>query len=200
MARVKTFTNSGSLLPGDLNSIEDDYEFGYSTYKDHVIFDERAWSFANSPVAGTFILGKDFANSQGAGTPAGNAGAVASNFVFYLDPADRLVGARINKYRVRAQVIVNAVAPTTNWTVGLYPVTSFAGGSGNPPIINTLGAVITGSTIVFTAPALNTQTQSNSGDFNAPAAGFYVLAVVNSGSAAVGSATIVRAVLQNRHV
>jgi hypothetical protein len=55
MARVKTFTNGGSLLPSDLNAIEDDYEFAFSTYKD--IADRLGG--LDRAAAGVYLWGKN---------------------------------------------------------------------------------------------------------------------------------------------
>jgi hypothetical protein len=191
VARFKTFFNGAALLPGDLNAIEDDYEFTFSTYKDII---ERMGAGVTSPAAGTYLMAT---SGGGTLTPVPNA---AQGYVFYFDPADRTANTRGNKYRVRGQVIVNAVAPTTNWTIGLYPVATWGGASGSSPTVATLGTVVAGSTIAFNAPAANSQNQGNSGDFTAPAAGYYVLAVVNSGAAAVGSFVSVFATLQFRQV
>jgi hypothetical protein len=194
MARVKTFVNGGSLLPGDLNSIQDDYETAFSTYKSGTI--ERFASSAAAPVAGTYVLH----GGTGAGQLAVVPVTLANYRPFYIDPADFTAGSRTNKLRLRAQLFTNAVAPATNWTVGLYPVATYGGASGAEPTIATLGAVVAGSTIAFNAPGVTSQSQGNSGDFTAPAAGYYVFAVVNSGAAAAGAVVGVRSVLQVRQV
>jgi hypothetical protein len=99
-----------------------------------------------SPAAGTYLMAT---SGGGTLTPVPNA---AQGYVFYFDPADRTANTRGNKYRVRGQVIVNAVAPTTNWTIGLYPVATWGGASGSSPTVATLGTVVAGSTIAFNAP------------------------------------------------
>lgn len=194
MARVKTFVNGGSLLPGDLNSIQDDYEFGFSTYKE---LPGRSAYVPSGQVAATLIL----ANADGTqSVAAAAAGSVPAITAFYLDPADLTANTRSNKYRVRAACHVNAVAPAANFTVGLYPVATWGGASGADPIIATLGAVVAGSTIAFNAPAASSAGQGNSGDFTAPAAGWYALAVVVSATTAANSRVSLRAVVQNRQV
>jgi hypothetical protein len=64
--------------------------------------------------------------------------------------------------------------------------------------VATVGSVIAGSTVAINTPT--TQIAGNSGDFTAPAAGFYLFGVVNSGNAAAGSMQAVRAALQVRQV
>ena len=192
MARVKTFVNGGSLLPGDLNSMEDDYEFAFSTYKEL----RTGSGTASAPAAGTYVIPTD-ASSGGPGIAAV---PVVATYAFYFDPADRTANTRTTQYRLRAQVITNAVAPATNWTIGLYPVATWGGASGSAPTVLTLGTVVTGSTVAVNAPAATTASQGNSGDFTAPAAGWYVFGVVNSGAAAAGSSLVVTAALQARQV
>jgi hypothetical protein len=119
--------------------------------------------------------------------------------VIYLDPADYAVTGRATKYRVRATLLSNANAPTVNFTVGLYPLTGVAGAT-SLQITPTLGTVTSGSTVAFTAPSASSTNQSNSGDFTAPAAGYYALAVAVSGSPAANSGISIRAELQARTV
>lgn len=192
MARVKTFTNGGSLLPGDLNSMEDDYEFAFSTYKDLV----RRGGTASAPAAATYVLLYEGVTGGPLVVPARSdqAGPI------YIDPTDYTANTRSNKLRVRAGVINDAVAPAVNFTIGLYPVATWGGASGSVPTVATLGAVVAGSTVAINTPAAAGPTIGNSGDFTAPAAGWYVLGVVVSGAAAAGSDMTFAATLQCRQV
>jgi hypothetical protein len=116
--------------------------------------------------------------------------------VVYIDPADIAYGALTTKYRVQASCLTNATAPAITFTVGLYPVSAVAGGAGAVSI--TLGTVATGSTVVFTTPSSSTRSNGNSGDFAAPAAGYYALGVVASGSQAANSNAFISARLVGR--
>jgi hypothetical protein len=191
MARVKTFVNGGSLLPGDLNSIEDDYEASFATYK---AFGSHSNYRLDAPGSGTFVI---VSGGSGTGVVAGS-GATAGLGAFYLDPAWATSGTRSNFWRLQATCLVNNTAPTVNFTVGLYPVTSPAGGAATMTM--TLGTVVTGSTCVFNTPGANSLTAMNSGDFAAPASGFFAFGVVVSSSSAANSAILVRAGLQYRQV
>lgn len=191
MARFKTFSNGGSLLPGDLNSIEDDHDIAFSSYK--TILEARPTVIGSSAAAGTYPLG-----SQEAAMTAASDGIQARS-IFYFDPADHdasAIVARTTKLRVRAFVMTNSTAPGTTFTVGLYPVSAVTGTDPDA----TLGTVTSGSTVAVATPALSTRNQGNSGDFTAPAAGYYALAVVLAGSTAAVSVTVVRALLQMRQV
>lgn len=190
MARYKTFANGGDLLPADLNSIEDDHDLAFSTYK-LVGGSDRASLIGASAAAATYPLG-----AQEAAVTAA-ADGVGGRSIFYLDPADWAAGSvvsRTTKLRVRAWVVPNSTQPNTTFTVGLYPVT---GSSGADPDA-TLGTVVTGSTVALSSFTNSTPKQGNSGDFTCPAAGFYALAVVLAGSSAASSATLVAAALQMR--
>lgn len=118
--------------------------------------------------------------------------------VVYVDPADNSIAGLTTKYRVNAVCFTNATAPAANFTVGLYPITANAGGAG--AITMTNGAVVTGSTILFTAPALSTQNQNNSGDFTGLAAGYYALGVVISAITAASSRVVLSAKLSVHNV
>lgn len=192
MAKIKTFVNGGSLLPGDLNAISEDYEGGFG-FKKHL---QAANSRLDAPTAGTYLLG---AGTSGVGVAA--AGATAGLAAFYLNPADyeeSSVNKRTVKLNVQATAITNAVAPAITFTVGLYPVSAAAGAEAVVSL--TLGIVTSGSTAAFATPAKETLTQAGSGLFTCPSAGFYALCVVVSGSATAKSSTAIRANLQMSQV
>jgi hypothetical protein len=188
VAKLKTFVNGGSVLPGDLNNMEEDYE-GAFAFKKHVVSQSTR---LDAPGAGTFLLG---AGTTGVGVEHG--GATAGLAAFYLTPTDyeeSPVNKRTVKLNVQASVITNATAPTITFTVGLYPVSAAAGGE--TAVTLTLGSVVTGSTAVFTSPGKETLTEAASGLFACPSAGFYALGVVTSGGAAAKSSAAIRALLQ----
>lgn len=194
MARVKTFSNGGTLVPTDLNSIEDDYEYAFSTYKSVPTLESpQPGAIAASTTAATYIWGYQGIYAQGSAASIYLGG-------FYLDPAEVTAGTRANKLRLRAQCATNSVAPTVNFTFGLYPISAFGGGSNQVPYINTLGTVVSGSTIAFNTPSASTQTDSNSGDFTWPAAGWYSFGVVVSGTVAANSIPSFLVKLQYRQV
>lgn len=193
MAKLKTFVNGGSLLPGDLNNMEEDYEGAFG-FKKHL---QAANSRLDAPTAGTYLLG---AGTSGVGVVAAT-GATAGLAAFYLNPADyeeSSVNKRTVKLNVQATAITNAVAPAITFTVGLYPVSAAAGAEADVSL--TLGTVTSGSTAAFATPAKETLTQAGSGLFTCPSAGFYVLGVVVSGSATAKSSTAIRANLQMSQV
>jgi hypothetical protein len=190
VARVKTFTNGGSLLPGDLNSIEDDYEFAFSTYKQTLTFGSVALG-ASTGVSGTVYV---LTPAHG-GVILAAAGSTPGGYpVYYYDPADWLGNTRTTKLRIRATVNVGGTAPATTVTVGLYQITGLTAGA------YTVSAVIAGSTVAFATPGANTQNQNNSGDFTAPSAGQYVLGYTLSAATAAGSSMAISALLQMRQV
>lgn len=195
MARVKTFTNGGSLLPGDLNSIEDDFEFAFSTYKP-VGYTARGGLMGNGQAANTFVLGPADTSALVSPLPVN----VHSQYAFYLDATDFTANTRANKLRVRAQLISAGAPGAITVTFGLYPVSTF-GTTGAPgePTITALGAVVGGSTVAFATPGANTQLQGNSGDFSAPSPGWFVLAAVTSGAWAA-QFSVARAEVQLRQV
>ena len=153
-----------------------------------------AGSHIAGKVAGTYGLGY--------GTPfvASGAGALYPLAMVYIDDADYpSVRDEPAKLRVRAQLCVNDVAPTGTFTVGLYPVTRPATSGGAGVSIMTLGAVVAGSTVVFTAPAADAILSGVGADFNIPANGFYVIGVVTTATIAVSSLVQINSQLQHHN-
>lgn len=111
--------------------------------------------------------------------------------VIYLDPADYAITGRTTKLRLRAHHITGGTAPGVTFNVGLSTV------SVNPVA---LSAFVAGSTVTFTTTAANTLAQGNSGDFTIPSAGYYVIAVTNSGTTAASGGSVLSYQLQLRHV
>lgn len=175
-------SNFTSLL-GNLNT---DFEPAFSSYK----------------VVEAASCGLDAFSITGAGTYviSGNGGSVglasastASVGVFYLDPANWAASSRTTKYRVLAELPTKGTAPGQTSTFGLYPVSATSGGA------VTLGTVTSGSTVAI-ASNTNTLNQGNSGDFTAPAAGFYAFAVVSAGAWTGGSSAVCKLRLLMRQV
>lgn len=136
----------------------------------------------------------DAAGAQTAGLHEGGAasptGAFGSLGVYYLDPADYPSEA---KFRVKCSILTNDVAPTSTFTAGLYPITTPGGAAAT--VTGPFGTVVSGSTAVIAAPALDTKNQAVSTDFTPPAAGWYSLGIVIAGNMVANSAAGVRATL-----
>lgn len=144
----------------------------------------RGAYMAAGAAAGTYLLN--------ASAAAALASPASSGTAFYEDPADYATGIRTTKYRLKASALPNATGPSTGFTFGLYPLTF--GGAANTMTF-TLGTVIAGST--FTISAVGGQ--GNSGDFTAPAAGYFAIGVVTTSAIAAGSLVHLDATLQMRH-
>lgn len=142
--------------------------------------------------SGTFVL------PLSGGTPFASPFTVAgiNSPTLWIDDADYTISGRNTRLRVRAVVSVNGTAPTSTFTVGLYPVT-FSGGAS--VLTGTLGAVVASSTAAVVAPAINASTPAVSADFAVPADGHYVFAVVVAGAVAASSKCLVMAQLQQHY-
>jgi hypothetical protein len=143
--------------------------------------------------AGTYLLG------QGTAMSVSGTGALAPVNLIYIDSGDfPTVNGLTPKLRIRATITVNNVAPTGNFTVGLYPITSGAGGTGLK--IYTVGTVVTGSqATTVTTPAGSSATHVTGSDFALPANGLYALAVLTTATVAASSLVHVVALLQSRN-
>lgn len=158
-----------------------------SAYK--TLVDWRYGVLADTVTAGTYVM------FDGMVLPTANSSPFAA---VYLDPADHAVTGLTTRYRVRGVWITNTqAAPAITCTFGLYPVATAAGAA--DVVSMTLGTVVTGSTAAIASPAVSTRNQAVSGDFTAPAAGYYALSVVTSGTPVADSRGILLAYLQGRN-
>lgn len=131
-------------------------------------------------------------------TKSAVGGATQSPVSIYFDDADYTVAGKTQKLRVRAQAYVGGTAPATTLTVGLYPISSVGGAGGL--LVATLGTVVSGSTVAFASPAINSKNEGNSGDLTIPADGHYVLGVALAGTTAVNATVGLSVQLQTRSV
>lgn len=125
---------------------------------------------------------------------------IFSNDMHYLNPADYAASGRTTKYRLRTMLGVNSVAPAATFTFGMYPVTVAGyGGSGSENTYG-FGAVVPGSTVVYTTPSASSTAFTASADFTPPAAGMFAFIVAVSTTPNANSVLDLRASLQYRQV
>jgi hypothetical protein len=136
---------------------------------------------AGAAAAGTYISRRDLAT-----TTAVPVTAVTS--VVYLDPDNWAASGRTVRYSLRGSVITNAVAPTATYAFALFPVATWGGASGAAPTAATIGAAVAGSTTTtIVAPAAAGPSTPVTAEFDAPAAGWYVVGMVQTGAAAANA-------------
>lgn len=146
-------------------------------------------------VAGTYGMG------QGDPIAISGTGTLYPLNTIYIASADYpTVGGVAPKLRIRAQLYVNDVAPTGNFTFGLYPITRPATSGGAGLNIYTLGTVVTGSNgATFTAPAADSIGFATGADFALPSDGHYVIGIVTTATVAGSSHVHMNATLQIRN-
>lgn len=115
-----------------------------------------------------------------------------------LDPADHDITGLTTMLRMRVGFDTNATAPTGTWTLGLYPVSSVAGGAGVFDIA-TVGSVL-GSVSSAAGPAASTTFNLVGSDFAFPAAGQYVFGLTTSVNQAASSAVSISFQLQKHYI
>ena len=146
-------------------------------------------------VAGTYWLGQ--------GQPAGitGTGTLYAPNLIYITAADfPTLDGVAPKLRIRAQLYTNDVAPTGNYTFGLYPVTRPGTSGGAGLCIYAMGTVVAGSNgAVFTGPAADGLHQAVGADFAVPANGHYVLGFVSTANVAANAHVQISASLQMRN-
>lgn len=153
---------------------------------------EAAGSHIAAKAAGTYALGMgDILAVSGTGTLFPIA-------TIYLAAADYpAMGALTPKLRLRYQLYTNDVAPTGNFTLGLYPITRPATSGGAGLCIYTLGSVVPGSNgAAFSSPAADLLGSAVGADFALPADGHYCLGIVTTGTIATSAHTHHRGQLQ----
>lgn len=154
---------------------------------------DRTGSHIAARVAGTYAI------PQGNPCAISGTGTLYSQGAFYFDPADYpSVDGVTAKLRLRGQIFVNDVAPTGNFTIGMYPVTRPASSGGAGLVTYTIGAATASCTAINT-PAADSSNTTTSADFAMPAAGYYVLGVTTTATVAASSHLHINAQLQMRH-
>lgn len=165
-----------------------------SDYGSYQTILEASASHTAAKVAGTYALGD--------GDPAAVSGTGTLNPIktIYIAAADYpSVDGKAAKLRLRVQLYVNDVAPTGNYTFGLYPITRPGTSGGVGLNIYTLGTVVGSSTVLFTAPAVDGLLNGASSDFALPSDGHYVLGFISTATVAASSHLHMTAHLQKRN-
>lgn len=146
-------------------------------------------------VAGTYSL-----NNGNAAIVSGGSSLYTVALVYIATADYPTVNGVAAKLRIRAECIVNDVAPTGNFTFGLYPVTHTGTTGGTAVNIYTLGTVVSGSNgAAFTTPAADAISVATGSDFAVPSDGFYAIGVVTTQTVASSSLVHLHAQLQQRN-
>jgi hypothetical protein len=152
-------------------------------------------SHTAAKVAGTYAIG------HGSALAVSGTGTLYPLNTIYIASADYpTLNTIAPKLRIRAQLYTNDVAPTGNFTLGLYPITrpSTSGGAGL--CIFTMGTVVSGSNgATFTTPAADGLLNAVGSDFSLPSDGHYVIGVVTTATVATSAHIHISAQLQLRN-
>jgi hypothetical protein len=146
-------------------------------------------------VAGTYAL------AQGNPAAITGVGTLYAINTIYIAAADYpTVNGLAPKLRIRVQLYTNDVAPTGNYTFGLYPITRPGTSGGAGLCIYTLGTVVSGSNgATFTTPAADGLLNAVGADFALPADGHYVIGMVTTATVATSAHIHISAQLQMRN-
>lgn len=149
-------------------------------------------------VAGTYAMGHgDPLAISGTGTlyPLNAIYIAASDYPTFISTS-----SLPPKLRIRAQLYTNDIAPTGNFTFGLYPITRPPTSGGAGLNIFTLGTVVTGSNgAIFTNPAPDGLYNAVGVDFALPVDGHYVIGIVTTATVATSAHIHLCAQLQIRN-
>lgn len=163
-----------------------------------ILFGAGCNGTASDPPAGLYMLNI----GQASVTDMILSGVVTSTAkpIIHIASTDYpTIGGLAPKLKLKAIMNVNDTAPTGNFVVGLYPITRPATSGTSTGEIYTLGTVVSGSTVTFTAPAADSQTTADSTEFALPANGFYMLGVDTTATMAVSSVVQINAFLMHHN-
>ena len=162
----------------------------------HRVLKEGSGSHIAAKAAGTYAL------SNGGPLAVSGTGTLYPQALICIDEANfPTVNGKAPKLRIVATLATNNVAPTGNYTFGLFPVTRPASSGGAGLLIYTLGTVVSGSNgASWLIPAADLLEVKTSQDFDVPASGFYVLGVVTTATVATSSLVHCYSQLQMRNV
>ncbi len=175
-AQIKTFTGGG----GGSNA--------YRTLLD------SSGSHTAARAAGTYWIG------QGDALGITGVGTLYPPNIIYIAAADYpAIDALTAKLRIRVQIYTNDIAPTGNYSFGLYPVARPATSGGAGLNIYTLGTVVSGSTTTTYTFPVDAIFAIGSADFALPADGHYVIGMVSTTAVAASSHIHISASLQTHY-
>lgn len=185
---VSTAEQTALNLKTDL-TVLNTFSAGYKT-----IF-EVTGSHTAAKASGTYAMGNgDVLAVGGTGT------LYPLNIVFITSTDFPTVNGLAPKLRIKAQLYTNDVAPTGNFTFGLYPITRPGTSGGVGLCIYTIGTVVSGSNgASFTTPAADLLGNAVGADFVLPADGPYIIGVVTTATVAASSHIHLSAQLQFRN-
>jgi hypothetical protein len=116
---------------------------------------------------------------------SGTTTSTASPGIVPLTANDFAITGLSPRLRLTVATATNATAPASNFTYGLYSITSTANSGGN--FVTTVGSAVTGSTVTRSAPAASSLFRDSSGDFAFPTTGPYLFGVALSAGIATNS-------------
>lgn len=158
------------------------------------VISEASGSHIAGRVAGTYALG------DGDPIAISGTGTLYPIKIIHIASADLpTVDGKTTKLKIKVNIAVNDVAPTGNYTFGLYPITRPATSGGAGLDIYTLGTVVASSTVLFTTPAADGLLTGSSSDISLPSDGFYCIGVITTATVAVSSHLHMTAYLMMRN-
>lgn len=117
---------------------------------------------------------------------------------FPFDPADYAITGKALKLRVRMALMTNSVAPGGNFTAGMYSCSPLFGAADALGL--TTFNLVAGSPVTRNTPASGSKFSDVGVDFDAPAAGVYMLGLNPSAAIPADSVVAARIMLQYHHV
>ncbi len=121
---------------------------------------------------------------------SGTANAIIPLIIYIKSTDFPTINGKAPKLKLKCGLFVNHVAPTGNFTFGLYAISQPASSGGAGARSYTIGSLVTGSaTTTITTPSADTMTRVESSDFVLPAGGdgWYAVCVVTTATIATNS-------------
>lgn len=191
MTRFKTFLNGATITHTDLNNIQDDYEFIYSTWR-NVLNKTGRGGVLNS--ASTYFLDTGFLVSTGQGDYA----TLKCHRKF--DPLDFNSSYRTTQFRITGKLITNNVAPAANFFLNIYSNPSYVSlpfGAGTGIVAASVHA---DTSVGIVTPGATSITDFTSNTFSLSAISDYIIGIRSSVNTAASSQIAVIAHLQYNRI
>lgn len=180
------FNDAKTVINGNISGVNAPTLVGY--YRTAM----PAFGFVQAAQSGTLTPRLDGVMIASGGT------STFGHYVWPIIAADWAVAGMTTKLRLRVITVTNLTAPGVNFTYGLYPIASTAGGASQVSV--TVGTVVSGSTVTRSAPASASNFVDVTSDFSLPSGGAYVPGLALSGATAASSQVDCAWELQVRNV
>ena len=209
MARYKTFANSGSFTPNDVNVVREELDIATSRWRTLWAGGHTTWMAGPSSYlqpAAPWALNTGAGTSMG-GAPVGGLFTTGDSVANHLIPIENYGYGPNRKAKIRYEVITVMTLAGLNFganpTIALYAVVGFghAQNGGTGWVTSKVSATsVPGTAFTIAEPVINQKTRVLSGEMPMPVTGLYVLGLTVDQAPNNGPDLLLKATIQWRTV